>query len=328
MSQINQQLLRSLLVDPENIDEHLLCGICHLLVCNPKECESCQQLFCLECIQDWMKRKKTCPYRCSENEIKLKEPHRYVKNTISHLNIKCSNEDCDKIIELGQIDHHVKECLYTTQNCQNEGCGEKIKNFKLEEHRQKCQFRKVICDQCLISYPLNQNHNCFKTLNQKIEDQNLIINQLKKMIEDQNSIINQLKQTVLQQQIDQQQIQQLQKLGRALQQQKDQTCENGHNLIWVQAIYRQQCSSCQQFNEIARFKCQQCNKIYCQKCKKACFKDQKCPAKHQLQYKSIASQTITCDFCSQRPFFKGEGVWSDRECDFDICVSCYNKEQS
>ncbi|CAD8043807.1 unnamed protein product [Paramecium primaurelia] len=317
MSQIDSQLLRSLIVNPESIDENFLCGICCQLVVNPKECENCQHLYCLECIQDWLKKNKICPYRCTEGEIKLKEPHRFVKNSISHLNLKCQNADCDQIIELGLMDSHYKECKHTIQNCQNEGCQDKIKNLNLEEHKQKCQFRKVTCDQCLVIYMISQDHNCIRSMKQQIDDQNLIINQLKQLVLQQQAT----------QQEQQQQIKILQQLIERPQGQKYLVCDKGHQLIWINPLYNQKCGRCLQNNEISRFKCQQCQKIYCQSCKKPYFYNQKCPSNHQLQFDKIARASISCDFCGEIPFKKGEGVWSDRECDFDICISCYNKAQ-
>lgn len=36
-----------------------------------------------------------------------------------------------------------------------------------------------------------------------------------------------------------------------------------------------------------------------------------------------ASPTLRCDFCREYPYEKKIAVYSDRECNFDICKTCF-----
>ena len=48
--------------DSGETPQEFSCNICTLLIYNPVECGSCDQLFCKECLDNWLKRgNPTCP---------------------------------------------------------------------------------------------------------------------------------------------------------------------------------------------------------------------------------------------------------------------------
>ncbi len=46
----------------EDVPDNLCCGICTLLVIEPLECKSCENLFCSQCIGDWVVKKDEYSY--------------------------------------------------------------------------------------------------------------------------------------------------------------------------------------------------------------------------------------------------------------------------
>lgn len=76
------------------------CMICCEVAMDPRECENCGKIFCRNCIDDWMKKSPTvpCPNRCKSKigDFKSKALLRMYLN----LDIKCSNEKCQKVIKL------------------------------------------------------------------------------------------------------------------------------------------------------------------------------------------------------------------------------------
>ena len=54
----------------EDLENMLTCSICSDLLVNPRQCSKCENNFCQECIEKWMKRSTTCPMRCSVPSFK------------------------------------------------------------------------------------------------------------------------------------------------------------------------------------------------------------------------------------------------------------------
>ena len=64
----------------ENVQEMLTCCICTGVLVDPMQCSSCENCFCRSCIENWIKKAHTCPYKCSSPRIK--EGGRMVKNLL------------------------------------------------------------------------------------------------------------------------------------------------------------------------------------------------------------------------------------------------------
>ena len=43
------------LIDPQMLKEELKCRICLGIVRKPKECKSCENSFCSDCLEEWFK---------------------------------------------------------------------------------------------------------------------------------------------------------------------------------------------------------------------------------------------------------------------------------
>lgn len=75
--------------------DNFKCNICQLLVCDPVECSNCDQLFCDECIKQWMKKgKQNCPL--CQNNVTPNPINRILKKYLDQTLLKgCPVPDCD-----------------------------------------------------------------------------------------------------------------------------------------------------------------------------------------------------------------------------------------
>ena len=83
----------------------------------------CDQLYCEECITNWIKKNKACPH-CRKDFEKAKL-NRYVKNMIYDLTLNCPEVICGKSLKYKELMTHLKDdCQYITFSCSYD-CGTK-----------------------------------------------------------------------------------------------------------------------------------------------------------------------------------------------------------
>ncbi|CAK61783.1 unnamed protein product (macronuclear) [Paramecium tetraurelia] len=304
----SSSILRDLIVNPNTIDQNLLCLICQELVVDPKECSQCQNLFCSECITQWLEKRKSCPYNCSK-EIELKNPHRIVKNQISQIEVKCVNKGCDLQMQIQNIDSHLQQCEYQEKQCQFADCDFKDIQKQIKHHEQICEHRVQNCQKCDATYKVNQEHDCLVHLLQKLKLQEANFQAYQKTTD---QVIMDL-------------VSRLTKLEDSQKGPKKPKCFQGHELKWIYPKQGIQCESCKYANENIRYVCEICRVGYCQRCKLPEFNGNICPANHILQFTQKPSFGLKCDFCRLNIYSKHDSVYSDRSCDFDICNSCFQK---
>ena len=70
-----------------SIKDEITCEICQGILLNPKQCESCETIFCEKCINNWISKNNSCPYRC--NKFILKECPKLMKKILDKLIIEC-----------------------------------------------------------------------------------------------------------------------------------------------------------------------------------------------------------------------------------------------
>ncbi|CAD8094446.1 unnamed protein product [Paramecium primaurelia] len=301
-------ILRDLIVDPTNIDQNLLCLICQELVIDPKECSQCQNLFCSDCITSWLQQKKKCPYNCSD-EIQLKNPHRIVKNSISQIEVKCLNKGCDKQMQIQSLDSHLLQCEYVETKCPFPECDFKDSLKQIKIHQLNCEHRTKNCEKCEGTYKINQEHDC-------------LIHLLKKLkLQEENQLAYQKKTD----QIIMDLVERLNQLENLQKGSNKPKCYQGHVLNWIYPKKGIQCEQCKQANDNVRYICEPCRIGYCQRCKQPEFKGNVCPSNHVLQFSQKPGFGLRCDFCRLNIYSKGDSVYSDRSCDFDICNTCFQK---
>ena len=90
-----------------------LCAICAMIVREPRECGSCQSLFCQACIQPWMANNESCPKKCKGNEaVEFGNLHRYVKQDLLALKFKCGLPECEFVGPYEEAINHYKDCKH------------------------------------------------------------------------------------------------------------------------------------------------------------------------------------------------------------------------
>lgn len=127
----------------ENVKEMLSCCICAGILINPKQCSTCENCFCSECIENWIKKSHTCPFKCSYP--KIKEGGRMIKNLLEKLIFTCENK-----------------CGATNLSYNN-----KIEHMKI------CKNIKIVCDTCGAEYnenKINKKRNLFDELSKQYSD--------------------------------------------------------------------------------------------------------------------------------------------------------------
>ncbi len=130
----------------------LFCSICHGVLRNPRICQNKEHPFCLACISPHLQNSHTCP-ECREHLTPetLKNPPRFLMNTLSELKIKCGYNErgCPGYVLLGNLQRHDDRCGFAPVPCENEGCGMDINRRDKEIHeRELCQFRIAKCHDC------------------------------------------------------------------------------------------------------------------------------------------------------------------------------------
>ena len=134
-----------------SVREDLFCSICQGVLRNPRACHR-EHAFCHFCISEHLRRSPTCP-ECREHLIPetLRDPPRFMKNTLAALKIKCeySERGCPGFVLLGSLQNHVDKCGFTPVTCKNEECGMEVNRKDKELHEKDvCEFRIAKCHDC------------------------------------------------------------------------------------------------------------------------------------------------------------------------------------
>ena len=103
------------------IKEFINCNMCLSILRNPNECTQCESIYCKGCIDEWLKRNKSCPLRCKD--FKFKES-RKLKNFLEQLEIIC--RECKEVYSFSNYYKHIE-----SNKCPDYGL---IKNDVLYEY--------------------------------------------------------------------------------------------------------------------------------------------------------------------------------------------------
>ena len=101
----------------EDIGSGLICSICTGVLEKPLE-TSCQHLFCGECIQKWLSRRKSCP-RCRKNitTTDLRQVLPDLKNILSKQKINCEykSNGCKELVTTEALPTHLSFRSYVNK---------------------------------------------------------------------------------------------------------------------------------------------------------------------------------------------------------------------
>ena len=135
------------------VDDHFHCSICYNVLKEPMMCRNNEHLFCRDCITEHLNTNShTCP-ECNEDlTVETLRRARVISNILSGLKIKCnySHRGCQEYIRLEELDSHVENCGFTPVKCSNEECEMIVNKREIIHHESTvCEYRKVKCHNCV-----------------------------------------------------------------------------------------------------------------------------------------------------------------------------------
>ncbi|XP_067094456.1 RING finger protein 151 [Osmerus mordax] len=156
------------------VNEGLLCCVCRDVLERPLQAP-CEHAYCSACISSWLLQHQSCPEDRLPLDISTLRPlHRYMRNDLSRLQVRCVNAEqgCDRISPLETLHTHEDECEFTLMRCSNTGCPVQVERRGLEDHLTECDFRSRACPNgcghTLLSVDQSQ-HNCVAVLRAEVE---------------------------------------------------------------------------------------------------------------------------------------------------------------
>ena len=117
------------------IKDEISCEICNKIVIMPKQCQSCETVFCEKCITEWKSKNNTCPKRC-QNFI-INDSPKLIKKLLDKINIECLY--CKNVFNYDTyIYKHFSECYKKNRKIKCPFCsGCEVSYSKIEEYENK-----------------------------------------------------------------------------------------------------------------------------------------------------------------------------------------------
>jgi hypothetical protein len=150
-------------ITPEFItfSEIIECKICSGVVVDAICCKFCDNIFCKDCITDWLKIKiNECPFRCEFQEFKIRPT---TKNMIHKIKLFCRNKDkgCSEILDYENYYKHLENCEYFFYECN--GCNMKGRKSEIKSHVLKCEKLYKNCQFCFEKFTLTEIESHYET---------------------------------------------------------------------------------------------------------------------------------------------------------------------
>jgi hypothetical protein len=172
------------LQEDENIINSLRCAICLSLPRDACMCAYCENIYCKECIDQWIKYHNKCLFRC-DGALSIIPVPRKIKQIISMMKYKCSK--CSNMILFGEIQKHEQECQEDLKECLK-GCGSLVPKNYMEVHSKHfCPLEKLECKTCgsVVERKMLKNEQAEKEKPEYyriLEQKELVINDLKEKL--------------------------------------------------------------------------------------------------------------------------------------------------
>ena len=304
----------------ETLNESLLCSICQEVAYKPEECSVCQSLFCSDCIKTWLEKKAKCPLDCPPPFTSHK-PHKVIRQALGALKYCCNFKanGCEEIITLDNLEKHEGKCNFSMIKCpfSNE-CSAEFLRKECDEHQKICEFFLLRCEKCDFEIKRKDfnSHDCIKYLKEKYIKLNKNFEDFKEFHEKQLEILTKkLSDIELSFQNNEKKLQKINQLEKV--------CQRGHLLHWTKGDEIKECDLCKKKGIFSRFSCSECELKYCIYCIYPDLSKKKCPLGHDMMG---CSKLVwhSCDMC-RKGLDKENEVYTDRDCDFDVCGACFSK---
>ena len=156
------------------VDDHFHCSICYNVLKEPMMCRNNEHLFCRDCITEYLNTNShTCP-ECNEDlTVETLRRARVVSNVLSGLKIKCdySQRGCQEYIRIEELDSHVEHCGFAPVKCSNEECEMIVNKREIIHHESTvCEYSKVKCHNCVkIEQDVEKIKEKIKEIDEKLE---------------------------------------------------------------------------------------------------------------------------------------------------------------
>lgn len=149
----------------------MICGICHGVLDEPKQCCQNGHVFCNNCLEQHLKKSDVCPNNCPRIPV---ADSLAAKKWIDELEVYCEfhfSYDCDKddwvvkedgcnfIAKAGEIATHEKNCQHAWLDCPY--CAETFTAKEMPSHKEECDQKPVQCTICNQMY-LTTDSEVFK----------------------------------------------------------------------------------------------------------------------------------------------------------------------
>jgi hypothetical protein len=133
------------------IDDLTICSICQSTLHQPVACLSCENAFCLSCIQQWLSSQSTapCPFGCPPPFVERRCPP-ILLSLLSKLTLQCkyASVGCPLSVPYDTIDKHEQiDCEYATIECT--WCHRTTARRTMDTHlNEECDAILIKCQQC------------------------------------------------------------------------------------------------------------------------------------------------------------------------------------
>jgi hypothetical protein len=133
--------------EARNVINEYICPLCQGVILEPVS-DTCGHIFCEECIQKHIDKKKKCPLSgasmLTENLIHVN----CLKNIIYKQQLYCTyrEDGCEWIGPYSVLAaHREKECQYELVRCPNSDCSVSMRRNLLKTHEPDCDYKQMDC---------------------------------------------------------------------------------------------------------------------------------------------------------------------------------------
>ena len=106
-----KKTIDNIIVEGQSTVEKLNCVICYTLPYQPQYLNCCEQIICLNCIEECLSARGECPF-CKNKNPTYQTPNKFIMRTFDEVIMKCRFVDkgCEEKMNYSNILEHEKKC--------------------------------------------------------------------------------------------------------------------------------------------------------------------------------------------------------------------------
>ena len=108
-----------LLKQVDTLPRSLTCSLCMEIYVNPTTTWCCNEVYCKQCILNWMARSDICPH-CNTSNVQVNpNPVRRIMEAIGSLEVHCpyAQKGCSYTFAYNDLESHLKSCSFAIVPC-------------------------------------------------------------------------------------------------------------------------------------------------------------------------------------------------------------------